>query len=304
MFFGLRVHRKQQTEKSSASMAVLVGKLRKKCDEIRETFKGCGYRVTIGIAYDCFDMELGLDLAELFGVHDGGSSALALYSGAPMASRNSLSQLIAGRFIDELAAETDDIDVLLVPVAVWGQFTPALNALLLIAVEYGYSEIVYVSLEVEFDFIEINVMRDRLTRNSHCVLVVGKSFSGSHQNVQGECLLNGTTSPWNTLSIWNVGMLAKTGFLMISDGTVSGVGGGIEEATVIALHQQLFGSSSMAILLDFGTDGWNTQDLPHAQLEWHRRKMESKNERCMQQIETLHLQGAIVQHESIKLNRL
>jgi len=47
--------------------------------------------------------------------------------------------------------------------------------------------------------------------------VVGPVFDG-HDFQPGERLLNGRTTPWNTLALWSVRKLALTGFLCIADG--------------------------------------------------------------------------------------
>ena len=37
------------------------------------------------------------------------------------------------------------------------------------------------------------------------------------------CRLAGTTTPWNTLCMWRLSLLMRTGFLMISDGVIEGL---------------------------------------------------------------------------------
>jgi hypothetical protein len=54
--------------------------------------------------------------------------------------------------------------------------------------------------------------------------------------------LNGRTTPWNTLAIWKVSMLALTGFPLVSDGIVTDDATepsfGVEEVVTIALLQR------------------------------------------------------------------
>lgn len=100
------------------------------------------------------------------------------------------------------------------PVPCWGAFVPALNALLNFAQRCGAKYILYQSLEVRCT---TAVLQRLLDHHTDDMLVVGPVFDG-HDFQAGERLLNGRTTPWNTLALWSVRKLALTGFLCIADG--------------------------------------------------------------------------------------
>jgi hypothetical protein len=115
--------------------------------------------------------------------------------------------------------------------------------------------------------------------------------------------LNGRTSPWNTLALWNVSKLALTGFLAVSEGlhddpTVAGV----EEVATISLLQKLFGAQCMkAKLMSIPSIQWDTVSFAHdpARQVWHEQKMQSKLQRAAQQVQLLALQNSDTNHEAI-----
>jgi hypothetical protein len=59
--------------------------------------------------------------------------------------------------------------------------------------------------------------------------------------------LNARTTPWNTLAIWKVSMLALTGFQVVSDGILTEDATepsyGVEEVVAIALLQKVLGAT-------------------------------------------------------------
>ncbi|KAH7340291.1 hypothetical protein B0J17DRAFT_650682 [Rhizoctonia solani] len=115
------------------------------------------------------------------------------------------------------------------------------------------------------------------------VLVVGKAFDAHtfHQALPGstaQTYLTGQTCPWNTLAVWNVSKLARTGFLLTSETNTPPNSSAIEEAPTIALHQKLFPGQSRALLVRFeAEDGWGTAWTDPARAEWHARKLASKD---------------------------
>jgi hypothetical protein len=115
--------------------------------------------------------------------------------------------------------------------------------------------------------------------------------------------LNGRTSPWNTLALWNVSKLALTGFLAVSEGlhddpTMAGV----EEVATISLLQKLFGAQCMkAKLMSIPSIQWDTVSFAHdpARQVWHEQKMQSKLQRAAQQVQLLAMQNSDTNHEAI-----
>ncbi|CAJ1429553.1 unnamed protein product, partial [Effrenium voratum] len=117
--------------------------------------------------------------------------------------------------VKQVAAEAEPgltLHVLHVPC--WGAFVPALNALLNFAQRKGAKYILYQSLEV---CCSRDVLQRVLDHHDSDTLVVGPVLDG-HNFRPGEQILDGRSSPWNTLALWSVRKLALTGFLCIADG--------------------------------------------------------------------------------------
>lgn len=110
-------------------------------------------------------------------------------------------------------AEPDaDIQVLHVPV--WGAFVPALNTLLGEAQRRRCKFILYQSLEVACHPAILKKLLDYHTTET---LVVGPVLDG-HIFMDGRQILNGRTSPWNTLALWSTRKLGLSGFLNVAEG--------------------------------------------------------------------------------------
>ena len=111
----------------------------------------------------------------------------------------------------------------LIPVSPWGNFVPALNAL----VSWGCSTILGKEGLIMFLSVETNVTPQSINKlcqyiNLDDTLVVGAALRGhDHKHSSGsaeiEVELNGVTTPWNTLAVWNLKKLAITGFAMIAE---------------------------------------------------------------------------------------
>ncbi|KAJ8328367.1 hypothetical protein O5D80_003725 [Batrachochytrium dendrobatidis] len=196
------------------------------------------------------------------------------------------------------AVEPDDKRVVLVPVVKWGRFIPALNALLLEAVNGGFKYILYQSVEAVVSANEIHTMISWFDQDT---LVVGKALSG-HAFTVGKQRLNGVTTPWNTLALWAVSKLKCLGFLMVAEGSED-VQGGVEEVSAIAVFQKLVSPNhAKAILLRMSEDpsqDWDTQWTDQGRQAWHDKKMQSKVSRPAEHLRLLQLDTfeAIVNHE-------
>jgi len=120
---------------------------------------------------------------------------------------------------------TSNPKILLVSVQPWSMYTPALNALIAISVQHHYPLILFQSLEVQADANHIEAMQSAFV-NDDDLLVVGHGFPNCHDmpaTSQLQYPLTGCTSPWNTLAMWRVDHLARTGFQLVSDGLVPGM---------------------------------------------------------------------------------
>eukprot|EP00931_Biecheleriopsis_adriatica_P076822 TRINITY_DN50494_c0_g1_i1.p1 TRINITY_DN50494_c0_g1~~TRINITY_DN50494_c0_g1_i1.p1 ORF type:complete len:388 (+),score=70.96 TRINITY_DN50494_c0_g1_i1:68-1231(+) len=233
-----------------------------------------------------------------------------------------------------------DFHVCVLHVPCWGAFVPALNALLRYATtghhclasgaHHKFQYILYQSLETICTREVLQLLLEHGS-NRH-TLVVGPVLNG-HDFDEGEQVLNGRTSPWNTLALWNVRMLSITGFLHIAEGlpeidlgdgiqsinteaeelqrsvshvkrviqSATLVPAGVEEVSAIALLQNLRGPHrAQAFLLR----------LPQALVEnmswtadwgdderrrkWHEEKMKSKVARPKRQLQELFRQTSSV----------
>jgi hypothetical protein len=107
--------------------------------------------------------------------------------------------------------------------------------------------------------------------------------------------LNGTTTPWNTLAMWDIPKLGLTGFPLVAEGIHPETivkGGGVEEVSAITLLQKILAlGKAKAKLLCFpdDTSEWKTGEFEGdpVRKEWHDRKMKSKVERPAKQIAVL-----------------
>jgi pyrrolidone-carboxylate peptidase len=198
-------------------------------------------------------------------------------------------------------------EIHVLPVQPWGNFTPALNALILWAGEetQSASQILFVSAETTAAPLEatLAVLQSHLAEDT---LVVGAVLPGhdhhvpdgigtSQRSVSRE--LSGRTTPWNTLALWDLAKLSLTGFQLVSDGLGdSAKMGGVEEAAVIALQQSLFPGQRKAKLVPVDGIRWEQDFTDPARREWHEHKMQSKVERAAFQLERLRLKNGTVEH--------
>ena len=117
--------------------------------------------------------------------------------------------------VKQIAADAEpNLTLHVLHVPCWGAFVPALNALLNFAQSKGAKYILYQSLEV---CCSRDVLQRIMDHHDSDTLVAGPVLDG-HKFREGERILNGRTSPWNTLALWSVRKLALTGFLCIADG--------------------------------------------------------------------------------------
>lgn len=178
------------------------------------------------------------------------------------------------------------------PVTPWGKFVPALNALLGSALrDHQADQICFVSAETNATRTSMEMLQSHL--NEH-TLMVGARLVGHNFQPGKQVPLDGTTCPWNTLSIWNARKLARTGFLHISDGLLCE--GGIEEVEVVAMQQQLFPDEAACKLVELPGVDWAIDFDDPKRKEWHEFKMKSKIDRAKQQLSMLGGLTGVVQH--------
>ncbi|KAG8715917.1 hypothetical protein FRC11_012984 [Ceratobasidium sp. 423] len=202
---------------------------------------------------------------------------------------------------------TDSAKVYVLPFtrATYGQFIPALNAIVAFAHDRGFEGVLFQSVEVDVEPEKVKKMVDLCTGD---VLVVGKAFDAhtfqTHSDSAARQVhLTGRTCPWNTLAVWDVSKLARTGFLLTSETNTPPNSSAIEEAPTIALHQKLFPGRSRAFLVRFeAEDGWGAAWADPARAEWHARKMASKDTSAAAHISNIGLAGSFTIVEHIQIN--
>lgn len=118
----------------------------------------------------------------------------------------------------------------------WGKFIPALNTLVYKSRNSGAEFLLLASAEMRFTPAHFSQLQSFIDKDT---LVVGAVLPG-HDFQEGERPGNGRTVPWNTLSIWNLDYLSRTGFPLISDALADGKNAGVEEVSTIALLQKIY----------------------------------------------------------------
>ncbi|CAM9572992.1 unnamed protein product [Chrysoparadoxa australica] len=175
----------------------------------------------------------------------------------------------------------------------WGNFAPALNALVALASQNECPLLLLQSLETEATAEAVASLRSMLTAND---LVAGAALPG-HEFRPGQHTLTGVTTPWNTLSLWSVPKLAKVGFLTVAEGLVKGVAPGIEEVSCISLLQLICRGNTMgAKLVKLNGLHWDAAFQDEGRRAWHANKMSSKVARAEAQMAALGIQPGKVLH--------
>ena len=183
--------------------------------------------------------------------------------------------------------ESSNVHVL--PVTPWGKFVPALNAVILHSNVIDADLVLFVSAEVSVSPESIHALCLSVVEDQQ-TLVAGAAMNGHLYSADTEVELNGRTCPWNTLAVWDVRKLALTGFSLCSD---IGDSAGVEECAAIALYQKLF-PDTKAKLVQLADISWEESFDDDERRSWHERKMNSKVERAMQQLQALNLAGKVL----------
>ena len=163
------------------------------------------------------------------------------------------------------------VSVEVVPVAPWGKFVPALNAL--VSRSVGYDFILFASVEVKLSSKAMKGLLDVMVRFPEA-LVAGAALPGHDFQKGSEVPVSGMTAPWNTLALWRMSHLGLMGFPLVAEGLYAD--GGVEEVSAIEALRRVAPQKSKAFLIKLSDVNWQTTfDDPKRQ-EWHTRKMASK----------------------------
>ena len=180
-----------------------------------------------------------------------------------------------------------------IPVTPWNKFTPALNA---IVSKAAYDECDYcLMVSAETSNAPPLAVQRLLNLHDSDTLVVGAVLSGHDYHADSLQALNGRTTPWNTLAVWNVSKLALTGFALVAEGVhAPNPAVGVEEVSTIAVLQKVLGGSkAKAKLVPLVDVQWDQQFEDEERRKWHEAKMNSKLERAQRHLDLLGLTGTV-----------
>ncbi len=176
-------------------------------------------------------------------------------------------------------------------VSPWNGFTIPLNAIVTEAVRLDGDRLLLQSFEVFASPQEIQILSSHLASDT---LVVGAKLTKEHCAIPGVNCLNGMTSPWNTLALWNLSKLYVTGFLGISDGAMKNIPGGMEEVPTISVLQKLYPHCSHAKVINLSQVEWNILGENKSDFERHRQKIATKLSRAKLQLEHAKIEAGTV----------
>ncbi len=170
------------------------------------------------------------------------------------------------------------------------------------------------SLEYKTTLYVINAL-ETLLLSDDSALMCGPEIMG-HEFKEGFNELRGRTCPWNTCAVWKVDRLGLIGYPLIGDGTGENRSiGGVEvrvfakslssvshmhqqEVTAITLYQVLY-PDAYGILVRFASSqesDWKTDFQEIERIQYHEKKMRSKDERPGAQLKLLNTRVTQVLH--------
>lgn len=202
---------------------------------------------------------------------------------------------------DAEKAATRTVQVTIIPMLHWGCFVPALNAIIsTAATQFPRASLLLLqSLEIEVNASGVEFLRTHFEIGKDLVVgaaLPGHAFTSSKDPLE----LNGLTTPWNTLALWDLTRLAMVGFPLIGEGLrIDGATScaGVEEVTTIALYQQLFPSASRAQVHRVPGIAWQVDNFESEERRvWQEKKMSSKLDRAEKQMAHFRVASGKVYH--------
>ncbi|KAI2510399.1 hypothetical protein MHU86_3972 [Fragilaria crotonensis] len=218
------------------------------------------------------------------------------------------------------AINSDSLRLQIIPVTPWNAFVPALNAIASRSALDGASLCLFCSAETQTSPESVRILLQHMDDDD--VLVAGAVLPGHSYQKNSIQPLNGVTTPWNTLAVWNLAKLTLVGFPLVADGLHTIVidnddesnnnnsnqqgirtkraPGGVEEVSAIALLQHLLGPThAKAKLVPLLPDDtlWDQDFNGNKERQaWHETKMKSKVERPAVHLQLLNLHDGVVEH--------
>ena len=121
------------------------------------------------------------------------------------------------------------------------------------------------------------------------LVLPGHDFRAEEAATLVDVELTGRTCPWNTCAIWNIDLLALTGFPLVGDGFRNyRKVGGVEEVSAITFLQLLHPHLKAKLVQCSGSDdnsNWETTFSDPVRQQYHDNKMKSKVERPLTQMQ-------------------
>lgn len=167
----------------------------------------------------------------------------------------------------------------------WTGVSSALNAAVHLAKRYECTHLLVQSLEVRAQKKDLKKLVGQVQAG---VLVAGPKLTPSHGKVVGLHELHADSIPWNTMAVWNVGLLGLVGFSPLSDEAEPRPG--MEEVVPISLLQKIRPQEAASILISLPGVRWEPADDLTL-----RRKISSKQARARLQLDRLNVPTQKVQ---------
>ncbi len=173
----------------------------------------------------------------------------------------------------------------------WISFTQPLNMIIEKSLALEATHLLFQSIEVT---LFNNDVEKLFTYMDNDTLVVGGKLHQKHGLKSGKQPLNGWTTPWNTLALWNIQKLGITGFLTISSGNIKDIPGGVEEVVAISLLQHLQPTQMLAKLISLSSVHWDVSWECEHRTKYHESKMASKAQRAFAQLQMMQIKDGKV----------
>ena len=191
--------------------------------------------------------------------------------------------------IREMCAHLERVQAL--HVSPWRGFAMPLNAIVAEAVNLKGDTLLMQSYEIFVSPLSVETMHTYLSSDT---LVVGARLTPDHGGDPGIKPIDGLTTPWNTLALWDLDKLYYTGFLDVSSTLPDGIPGGMEEVPTISLLQHQFPETTHAKIVTLSEVEWNVSWNDEQRSLHHDQKMLTKRERAELQLKHLSVPRGVV----------
>lgn len=173
----------------------------------------------------------------------------------------------------------------------WNSVVTPLNLIVDEAKRIKGMSLLLQSFEIFVSLKSVEMMYTHLDMDT---VVVGARLNPDHGGTPGIKPIDGLTSPWNTLALWDLNKLYLTGFQAKSVESLNGIHGGMEEVPTISLLQHLCPDKAQAKVVTLQDVKWNMIWNDEKRSKYHLQKMKTKRERAEIQLKYLDLPRGMV----------